>query len=176
MQKIFIGFALLIFSSAFLLAEIDEWRLRIGVKADRCQDTYNFIGVSKKASLYYDPKDLPEPPLPPEGLTLTLYFPHEDWIFLPGKYATDIRPPIRIVETYEFVVEASEYRTLTLFWPNIDNLPEEYKFVLVDREKNILVDMRKAREYAFDCHPGEKNRFKIICSKEIYTGLQQKWL
>lgn len=162
MKKISIGFAVLILSITSLFAKMDEWRLRIGVKSDCCQDTFNFIGVSKNASLYYDAKDLPEPPAQPTGLSLNLYFQHEDWDFLPGKYATDIRPPIWNIETFEFVVNASEYKPLALFWPDMEKVPKVYRFVLVDEERNISVNMRETKESVFYCRPGEKNRFRII--------------
>lgn len=163
-RKAFIGIILFVFLASASLAEMDEWRLRIGVKAgDRYRDSHNFIGVARDASLFYDGKDLPEPPTSPSGLML--YFPHEDWAYQPGRYASDIRPPIAGVEIYEFAVEAGEYTTLTLFWPDIGTVPESYRFMLVDEEREVFVDMREAQEYAFDCRPGMKNRFRIVVEK-----------
>lgn len=162
--KIFICFVLLNFLGSLSFAEIDEWSIRIGVKTDRYEDIYNFIGVEKVASLYYDAKDLPEPPLSPSGLSL--YFPHDDWPFNPGKYATDFRPPIISNESYEFVVEARKDTKLTLFWSNIENVPKIYRLTLIDRERGISVDMRERTEYAFDCSPECKNVFRIVVERK----------
>jgi len=162
--KIFVGFILLIFLGCLCFAEIDEWSIRIGVKIDRYKDSYNFIGVAKVASLHYDAKDIPEPPPSPSGLCL--YFPHDDWGFRPGKYTTDFRPPIPNNESYEFVVEASENTKLTLFWSNIEDVPEIYRLTLIDRERGISVDMRERTEYAFDYSPGYKNVFRVVIERK----------
>lgn len=158
--NIFISFILCIFLTSLSFAEFDEWSIRIGVKTDRYRDSYNFIGVSKVASLDYDVKDIPEPPPTPTGLCL--YFPHYDWWSQPGKYATDFRPPIMNTETYEFVVESGENTKLTLFWSNIENVPEIYKLTLIDEQRATSMDMRKVREYTFDCNSGSKNVFRIV--------------
>lgn len=163
MKRIIIGFTVLLaFSMSLAFAEVDEWSLRIGVKRmdERYRDSHNYIGASKDAFLYYDPKDLPEPPTSPSGLCL--YFPHFDWSFMPGRYASDIRSPIMDSETYEFVVEAGEYTQLTLFWPNMGEVPQGYRFLLIDEEREVFIDMKGVAEYTFDCRPEHKNRFRIV--------------
>lgn len=161
--KIFIGFILSIFLGSLSFADINEWSIRIGVKTDKYRDSYNFIGVSKMASLYYDEKDIPEPPISPSGLCL--YFPHEDWWFRPGKYATDFRTPIINYESYEFVVEAGKNTKLTLFWSNIENVPKIYGLTLVDEERGISTDMREVTEYVSDYSAGSKKLFKVVVSR-----------
>jgi hypothetical protein len=163
MKKITVGFTLvLIMSMSLASTEGDEWRLRIGVKRidERYRDSHNYIGVSRDALVYYDKKDLPEPPTSPSGLSL--YFPHWDWPLMPGKYATDIRPPIIGSENFEFVVEAGEQTQLTLFWPNMGEVPQEYRFLLIDEEREIFIDMRGVSEHTFSCRPEYKNRFRIL--------------
>ena len=163
MKKIIVGFfLLLVLSMSLAFAQVDEWSLRIGVKRvdERYRDSFNYIGTSREAFVYYDVKDLPEPPTSPSGLCL--YFPHSDWSFMPGRYASDIRSPILDRENFEFVVEAGEYTQLTLFWPNMGEVPQGFGFLLVDEEREIFIDMKGAAEYTFDCRPEHINRFRIV--------------
>lgn len=163
MKRIIFGCTLLlVLSMSLAFAQVDEWSLRIGVKKtdERYRDSHNYIGTSIDAMVYYDVKDLPEPPTSPSGLCL--YFPHSDWSFMPGRYASDIRSPIMDRETFEFVVEAGEYTQLTLFWPNMSEVPQGYGFLLIDEEREIFIDMTIAGEYTFDCRPEHKNRFRIV--------------
>jgi len=160
---IFMGFILSIFLLTLSSAELDEWSIRIGVKGDRSRDSYNFMGVSEEASLFYDEKDIPEPPPSPSGLCL--YFSHYDWSFNPGKYATDIRSPIINAETYEFVVEAGKNNKLTLFWSNMVNAPKIYKFTLIDEKRGISINMNELNEYTFDCSPECKNMFRVLVER-----------
>lgn len=161
--NIFIGFILSVFLLTLSSARLDEWGIRIGVKSDRSRDSYNFMGVSKEASLFYDEKDIPEPPPLPSGLCL--YFPHYDWSFNPGRYAIDFRPPIINDETYEFVVEGGGNDKLILFWSDMVNAPGIYGFTLIDEERGISVDMRESAEYSFDCSPSGKNMFRVVVER-----------
>jgi hypothetical protein len=157
-----VGFLLSLVLLSYSSAGQDDWTLRIGVrKTDgHCRDSYNFIGRSNNASLSYDEKDIPESPTSPSGLCL--YFPHFDWGVHSGRYATDMRPCLVDNEAYEFVVESSEYTHLTLFWPNIGEVPHEYSFFLIDEEREIFTDMKSEAEYIFICRPEHKNRFRIV--------------
>lgn len=159
----FVGFLLSLSILSFSFTGTNDWSFRIGVKdADDYQDSFNFIGTSEDSSLFYDSKDWLEPPSSPLGPSLCLYFPHYDWPYQAGRYASDVRPPISTNEIFEFVVEASENKELTLFWLNVEEVPEFYKLVLMDEERDIFIDMREVSKYCFVCHPGLKNIFRIM--------------
>ncbi len=162
---ILIGFLLTLPLFAYSSTGQNDWSVRIGVerKDGQYRDSYNFIGISKDASLYYDAKDKLEPPASPSGLCL--YFPHSDWGVHSGRYAADKRPRLVDKETYEFVVEAGEYTQLKLFWQDIEDVPENYQLTLVDEEREIFIDMRKIKDYTFNCRPGYKNRFRVIVTE-----------
>jgi len=162
-KKIYVGCIVFFVLLSLGFTEVDEWSIRIGVRTDRNRDSYNFIGTSKIASLFYDEKDIPEPPPSPNGLCL--YFPHYDWPFNPGRYASDFRPPFISGETYEFVVEAIEEKRLTLFWSSIAEAPKKFDFTLIDSERDISVDMSKLTEYSFSCEPGYKNIFRVVIKR-----------
>jgi len=164
-DKTLIGLILLVFSLTLLsFGGTDEWELRIGVKAgEKYRDSYNFLGVSIDSSLYYDKKDIPEPPLSPSGLSL--YFLHEDWGYRAGRYSTDFRQPILGREIYEFVVEGSEYTRLTLYWQDMWKVPRKYRVLLVDEKKDVSIDMRKVEEYSFASRPDIKKIFRIVVKK-----------
>lgn len=162
-----VGLLLAMVLLSFSSTGLDEWNLRIGVKKADSQycDSYNFIGSSRESSLYYDAKDVPEPPTSPSRLSL--YFPHYDWGIYSGKYASDLRPPIVDTDTYEFVVEADEYAQLTLFWQDIKDVSENYQLTLLDEEREIFIDMRTVNDYTFDYRPGLKKTFRVIVRHTI---------
>lgn len=162
-KQIVFGLILLMTLGTLSWARINDWRLRIGVKSDTFRDSYNFLGVSREASLYFDAKDLLEPPPSPSGIRL--YFPHEDWPVRPGKYATDYRPPILDVESYKFVVEAESGSELTLFW-SVEEVPRIYGVTLLDTEKGIAINMRENTEYIFDISPKGKTEFRVVVEWE----------
>ena len=145
------------------LPRIYDWSMRIGVKSGSSWDSYNYLGVARGASLYFDVKDLPEPP--PSASGLRLYFPHGDWTFRPGRYATDIRPPIAEREVYDFVVEAGPGDEVTLFW-SAEEVPRVYELTLIDRERRTSIDMRSAGEYVFECRSGGKVGFQVVVERE----------
>lgn len=162
---IIIGFLFTLTLFSYSSTGQNDWSVRIGVEREDGQyrDSYNYIGISKDASLYYDAKDKLEPPTSPSGLCL--YFPHSDWGVHSGRYATDKRQRLLDKETYEFVVEAGEYTQLKLFWQDIEDVPENYQLMLVDEEREIFIDMRKIKDYTFNCRPGYKNRFRVIVTR-----------
>ena len=167
----FVGFILSLSILSLSYTGANDWSFRIGVKdADEHQDSYNFIVASENASFYYDSKDWLEPPSSPLGPSLCLYFPHFDWPYQPGRYASDVRPPISTNEIFEFVVEASEDKELTLFWSNMEKVPKNYRLLLVDDEREIFIDMRDVKEYGFYSRSGLKHGFKIVIKDKSYNG------
>ncbi|MFP4083259.1 MAG: hypothetical protein ACLFVG_10995 [Candidatus Aminicenantes bacterium] len=160
------GFVLFVFLwNSFAGTDFGEWSVRIGVKSDNYRDSYNFFGVSRESSLFYDKKDIPEPPPSPTGLCL--YFPHLDWPLNPGRYAADFRSPVVNKEEYKFVVESGKNNRLTLFWLDLENAPKIYRYRLVDEEKSLTVDMSELSEYTYDCSPGKKRSFRIIVERRF---------
>ncbi len=158
-KKIIIGSIILIITGTFSWARINDWRLRIGVKSDTARDSYNFLGVSKEASLYFDSKDILEPPPSPSGLCL--YFPHQDWPDHQGRYATDFRPPVLDVECFDVVVEAESGPEFTLFW-SLEKVPPMYAVTLMVSGKDVTIDMRETTEYVFDTGPEGKAEFQVL--------------
>lgn len=165
MKKIVLsGFVLSVLLMTLSSANFVEWDIKIGVKTDKYRDSYNFIGVSKTSSLFYDGKDIMEPPVSPTGLCL--YFPHFDWSLNPGRYATDYRPPFMNAESYDFIVEAGNNTRITLFWSDMANAPEIYRFTLLVKDRDLALDMRESNQYALDCNPGDKMNFRILVSSK----------
>jgi len=162
-KKIVITSVLFLAAGLLSWGKINDWSLRIGVQSETARDSYNFLGVAEEASVYYDAKDLLEPPPSPSGLRL--YFPHEDWPVQPGKYATDFRPQILDVESYEFIIEAKEEGELILFW-SVEEVPRVYEVSLLDIEEGIAVDMREKSEYIFDISAGGKKEFRVVVERK----------
>lgn len=171
MRKIvFAGFILAVFLVNLISADFDEWQIKIGVKTEKYRDSYNFIGVSKSSSFFYDEKDILEPPASPTGLWL--YIPHFDWSFNPGRYATDYRPPFMNEESYDFIIETGNNTRITLFWSGTENVPKMYRFKLINKDRGISIDMRESTEYSLDCSPGGKIKFVILVRSPREYGIK----
>jgi hypothetical protein len=139
-----------------------DWYLKIGAAQGSFVDSYNFLGVAERASLYRDSKDLSEPP-PISSEQVRLYFINlegEDDIH---RYAADYRPPILSEEQYKFVVESGNKDSeITLSWPQPSSVPQGYEVLLTDLALGRVVNMRKETKYSF--YPGTEGKryFKIV--------------
>ena len=69
---------------------LPDWILSLGVSAGNASDSYNYLGISDDAEKEWDSFDHMEPY--PVGDYVSLYFPHPEWKFDPGNYATDFKP------------------------------------------------------------------------------------
>jgi len=169
MKKIMLaGFVLSVILLTLSAADSNEWEIKIGVRTEKYRDSYNFIGVSKSSSLFYDGKDILEPPASPAGLCL--YIPHLDWSFNPGRYATDYRPPFMNAESYDFIVETGNSTRITLFWSGMANTPEMCRFMLLGKDSGLALDMKESNQYTLDCNPGDKMSFRIQVKNEESTS------
>ncbi|MBL7075585.1 T9SS type A sorting domain-containing protein, partial [candidate division KSB1 bacterium] len=103
----------------------------------------------------FDPLyDYPEPPIPPGGNYVQVYFNHPDWLPVLGyKFNRDIREPLEPLESiyWEFEVASTPNVEVTLSWPDInDEVPEDYRdFQLIEDEVVVIGDMRETTEYSF---------------------------
>lgn len=68
------------------------WRVKLSVSAGRLGDGYNYLGIDPRARDGYDPLDLPDAGTMNQGHVM-LWFPHDDWGKLSGRYCTDMRRP-----------------------------------------------------------------------------------
>jgi DNA-binding beta-propeller fold protein YncE len=123
--------------------------LQLIVASRETEDSFNYIGVSPNSRSEWDQLDHCEPPpLPIEG-SLSLYFPHHDWLKYPDDYTTDFRPLISNGEIWEAEVTTSLRVMVTVTVAPIDRVPQDFEVWLVDPTLDYSVNLREHIEYSF---------------------------
>ncbi len=145
------------------LEEISEnnWRLQLIAEVEGVRDTFNFLGVSANKIRIGEP---PPPILP----SISLYF-------LEGKerYAFSYRQPSE-AKAWDFAVEtALSDKEITLSW-DLSSVPQGYKFVLYDIEKDKEIAMSLSNSYRYNSQEGEEKHFQIrVKDKSLLANVQK---
>ncbi len=138
--------------SSRLLRRSFEYNIRISAYAGGFADMDNYFGASSEAARDFDPLDFPEPHKSPARGYISLYFDHDDWHRLAGRYANDIRPPADSynVEKWLFnVVTNADSGTVTLRW-DCGSIPvERYSFTLVHINTATSINMAAQCSYTY---------------------------
>ena len=134
-----------------------------GVVEDR-----NVIGVVPNAATQWDTYDRSDPPMNP-GKALSLYFPHATWEKNPGSYAVDIRGAYGKIDAavlpssfdgdlcghlWRFDVaknfsDGTAGDELVLDVSDVESIPAAAEILLVDRDLQREIDLRKTDRYTF---------------------------
>ena len=117
------------------------WMLTIKASADEARDIANHFGIRHGAMEEWDKYDHVEPP--PVGDYVSVAFPHYDWEKYPYAYTVDFRPPSAKNLSWDFDVATNiSGEKVTVELLGIDNLPDEYGFILYDRDSNHRIDVK----------------------------------
>lgn len=146
-----------------------EWQVRIGVSSRGAVDPHNVAGVRGDARTEWDSSDRSEAPMGP-GRSMSLYFPHRDWQNDRGNYTMDIRGgrkalddtavrafglgpdlwgylwPFDVAKTFADVPAGDD---VTLEFSGIDDVPQEARVLLIDRNLKRVIDLRRQDNYVF---------------------------
>ncbi len=136
--------------------ELDErdWFLDLSVVSTdgQYQDKANRIGISANSDDLYDPFDAFEF-TPMSSHFVQLYFPHNDWDDFPNNYTWDQRSlEFNSEKSWDVCIRCwntpeTEY---VVTWPNIDEISDEYSFILVDPESGEkIVNLRETDQVTF---------------------------
>ncbi len=163
----------------------NAWQVNLQVQAGSCKDTINnqpVFGVAQQAAAGLDLCDKIEPPTPPQGEYVSLFFTHpEEEIF--DRFDWDIRSLMDDIMNepiiWTFNVETNVSGEVVINWDN-NSLPDGYNVILIDngngdREAGMgmKIDMHAANKYTY-CTDYPKspilaskaiNQFQIIVSK-----------
>jgi len=151
-----------------IMADSDEWDLQIGACCGNYKDDINYLGVNKFSSDALDSKDLPEPPV--IGDYISLYFPHLDWKAECSYYTSDFRYRIEDGQIWNFNVRTNQISAnITLHWGTIVIPQSDLKFILYDITRNRTIDMKLDEQYIYSRSMGEdQSAFKIIVGKSHF--------
>jgi len=133
----------------------ESWMLTIAVTTDHAADMTTTLGVDTLASNGFDPRfDYPEPPSPPGGDFVSAYFRHAEWNNIIGeRYNHDVRSDLSWGESanWTITVVSSDTGEVTLSWSDIlNNVPEDYRFVIEDLTTGQRVNMLDNEFYLYN--------------------------
>ncbi|RKY80909.1 hypothetical protein DRQ00_01215 [candidate division KSB1 bacterium] len=135
---------------------VSSWRFILTATTNRATDFLTQLGVDATATDGFDPNlDYCEPPPPPGGDYVEVYFPHPKWGSLPGiRYNRDIRAPLQDEETKIWNLEIHTNNTgmVKLQWPQLAaRVADGHRFFLIDldAESENSVNMQENQSYAY---------------------------
>jgi hypothetical protein len=148
-------------TSTFSLAQRDvsEWVIRLVASAGNCSDADNYIGV-----LQSRPITVPNPPAPAAD-SLDLY------IAATGgeRRAIDVADQHAPRMAWDVVVATSGLpdQLITVSYPDLSDVPPEYRLTLLDLDSGEESYMRTAPSYQFRSGDGEGERhLRIVAERE----------
>jgi hypothetical protein len=143
-----------------------DWRLRLGASMTGSVDADNVIGVSPDAKDGFDNRfDTQKPPMVTldSGVASGVYLSMEA-LNETGRsvaFADDIRAASAGTKTWNVKVDAPVGGDVTLFWPNISQLPRGVEPMLIDLSNGKRVTLRSTSGYRFYATAGTTRRFRI---------------
>jgi len=128
----------------------ENWLVHLNATTERTEDLLPVLGIQSDATDGFDPKyDIPAPPLPPGGRSISLYFPHPEWQTpLGSNFSGDIRS-IDGIKAWNFELVSTEAgKQVVLKWIT-ENLPSNLELFLTDLTTQESVNMNRTNEYQF---------------------------
>ena len=98
---------------------------------------------------------------------ISLYFPHADWEIFPGLYTGDFRTPTSEGHFWDFVVKTNVTQAeVILTMATVQNLPEEWDIVLLDKASQVAINFSTKKKYTFPSGAKETMReFRIAVGR-----------
>ncbi len=131
---------------------LDGWALRLVAEAEGIADTDNFLGVSENAAAF---SGIVAPPRPDADLALYFVRPSADG----ARLATDFVEPGAETEWQIRVACAMPGATVRLSWPDLSELQNDIRPILVDNDTGRAIYLRTSTGYEYEVgeHPTERS-------------------
>jgi|GEM_PF-711679 len=154
------------------IADEAEWMFQINASCGTSRDEINFLGISETSIDGWDSNDYPEPPA--IGEYISLYFPHEDWQEGCKNFTTDFRNSVGEGQIWNLMVKTNQKSSeVNLSWSQLIAADENLQFQLYDCNRNMTIDMEKARNYRFSRLNQEMNSpFQILVGSSEFVERQ----
>jgi hypothetical protein len=117
------------------------WSLRLALKGEKTQDTYNFIGLSSSANDGVDRFDVEKPPAVQSAVRFAINRPN--WGRRAGAYAADVQAMGGRKQWDVVVTSPAPNENVTLSWPEISRLPKGYELTITDKATGVRTIMRQ---------------------------------
>ncbi len=145
-----------------------SWAIRLEANSRNLKDSYNYIGMSSRATMGDDFTKVPKPPKPSPYLTLGMTRPDSSL----GMLAQDLQP-VGGVRTWNVQVTTDQPNTdITVTWPDIKTLPRNYNLTLTDTVNGQSVNLRNTSSYQFNSgHNAATRSFTLTATPaNIHSG------
>jgi phosphodiesterase/alkaline phosphatase D-like protein len=129
-----------------MFVDANSWRVDVVVRCGRFVDQTTSFGVSGIASIGLDPYEQRKPRH--FAAVPDVYFDRPAWDANFAEFATDFRPGVVEVESWEMHVRSEEKKLVELEFKGVDRIPPELEVYLIDKAGGRGVDLRKQAKYA----------------------------
>ena len=142
------------------------WGMALHAHTGTSQDNTTILGVAgtpgARGTAWLKP--------PAAGKGVRVAFIHPKYRLAGAAYATDIRDGIGALgETWEFDVTSYETGPVTLNWPDMRQVPQQYQATLVDLTQNTRQYLRTTSAYQYQAHgsatQADTRHFNLIIDK-----------
>ncbi|MFQ5706967.1 MAG: FG-GAP-like repeat-containing protein [bacterium] len=125
-----------------------NWFVGLAAVCGEARDSRNFVGVAPAAAEQRDAFDYLEPI--PVGDYVSLRFPHDDWVDLPGNFTTDFRPNFTEGQVWNLEVKTNiANQPVSLLLQNVESVPAGFLTILVNKGNAEEIDIRTRPSYFF---------------------------
>jgi hypothetical protein len=135
-----------------------QWRLQLAARNDQTVDSQNFVGVAKSAK---DAKilRLSKPPVVPVKGAVSLSI-SQNVNGQATKLAQSLADaPGRL--SWNIDVYSKQAGNVTVTWPNLNSVPKNYQFRLVDLATGATRNLRRASGYTFSAEERATRSFRL---------------
>jgi len=141
-----------------------EWLLQITAECGNYIDRDNYLGCLTTAQDAWDKNDFSE--VPQFDHYISLYFPHPEWQKYPGNFTGDFRAPTENGAGWDFSVTTNLVDTnIKLTLTEQLNLPPDWEIILIDKNLEISVNLKKQTQYSF---PAGKHNLQLLVGKPAF--------
>jgi hypothetical protein len=125
----------------------DSWIVRIDLKAGGTVERVSGVGTSSGASKGRNSMDYHRPRAMKGIPTVVLNRPA--WDPVNSEFATDIRPPVQSVESWDFEVRTTLRTPVQLAFRDVGSVPGQFQVLLLDEGRARSLDLRANTAYTF---------------------------
>jgi hypothetical protein len=124
-----------------------NWESKIELSAGDTKGAIVRFGARPDAEVGIDESDYRKPRAFAD--LADIYFKRPDWDDGNSRFGSDVRPPVNMVESWDFEVYTPQKTEADLYFPGIDNIPEEFEVYLIDKTRQTYQDLRDDNQYDF---------------------------
>ncbi|HPP87864.1 MAG TPA: hypothetical protein PLM75_08410, partial [bacterium] len=135
---------------------VNDWQMLVSIKGNEISDLFNYIGVNANID------KLKKAPKFSNLLYAGLMNNNE-------VLCQDFRPPIQTAEEWHLTISNGNNTNITIEFPNIENVPDEYDIYLVNRADNSIYNLRENNAVNITQPKNRDRKYSIIVGYPEYV-------